>query len=1144
MTRCAQRRRIGWLLMALASIPPGLWLVLGGAQAFADDSTSVPSQARVEPLAAASDLATSPGAGGQISVGLAGFHYELKAAAEAYAQLHPEVQVNFVEDSRGARRDFLASRVDVLGYYGDLFYHDDPSLRELREYGETHRAPPEELILAYWSYGVAVHRANPMKAITVAQIRQLFFNPEARWPNLGRSTDGRIRLYVYDSRLIAQALAASKRAPGSPPTFDSLSKEDRLLSSHAVSTHRARMAMSTDKAVFKTMADDEDGIMVWRHNKQLAASGLKILPIICTPGQPGALPADAAAVASGRYPLRLPLRVAMHPAAPGHVQAFVAWLQTPQAAQAMASAKIPRDNYPSPIAHVSMAKKDVPSENRPPEDLPIPDVKFEGPIQGAVAVLPTEPLSRYFLVGDSSYLALYERTIADAIQADGRLKLVDRTQLSRVLTERRIHLLDYAALPAKPIISADVIVASYVVSEGTQTYLRLCALHGSTGIPLGRLTCLMGSSPDLLTFKPVTFNPPLDERVRRWWPGVLARLHASRERPGWVVDAYAPSLELVDQADALRDALQGAIQVDDRVFAITAPVGDEARQEVLLRMLGLSASAGGNFTPAADYLMDARFLDATTVRLRLCNARLAVLASETVTTPDAEALTSAALGWLDRQVAEHAVKPTAASTGVVADDWARRQAREELEIARKVRNRVPGWRFDTSERVWNRVRSASSYEMPHADLAAARAASRRHFRRAAQLDPTLEEAAYELLPGLIIIKNLVYGRGENVQSLTALWSLERFLDTFPDSPYRADVLARLGILCTYYAKKMVLSPSVDDPAFRQALCRKGLRCYGEYMANPCRKGNRRKNASYHFYMKWEYYLYRLHVYTTLGPLPDEELQALVADWSRRFDDHLDWAPHSDFVRLVVFAHKKDQAGFRTLLTRMQRRWPDPGHLQWAETKETVRTMTSELWRIPAGAHSFALWCRGKRGIGDLPWAGYNPEVDELPCTERLFFVIAKAPKKASDAFYDISYKYVQLHPGVARGFNTFFSARGALKSQHILVIVGALPAEELPAIKELYSGDVPAKELLEIKDLYDGDLPVHRLGLFRDTPDSAPQEILIVAPPGRGKYVVLNDFLRFLHTPQGAEAMAKFGVTVYARSTATGKPPPNQSNQP
>ena len=52
---CAQRRQIGWLLMALALTSPSLWLVLGGARAFAEDATSVPSQAGVESLAAAED---------------------------------------------------------------------------------------------------------------------------------------------------------------------------------------------------------------------------------------------------------------------------------------------------------------------------------------------------------------------------------------------------------------------------------------------------------------------------------------------------------------------------------------------------------------------------------------------------------------------------------------------------------------------------------------------------------------------------------------------------------------------------------------------------------------------------------------------------------------------------------------------------------------------------------------------------------------------------------------------------------------------------------------------------------------------------------------------------------------------------------
>jgi len=327
--------------------------------------------AAIWPASAAAEI----DAGGRIQVGLPRFRYELQAAGEAYAKLYPEVSVIFSENPFKARRDFLAGQVDVLGYCdSNLFHQDRASRDELQEYGKTHSKPPQELTVAYWPYAVAVHPTNPMKTVTVAQLRQLFFNPEARWPHLGRPTDGQIRLYVVDTRQIAQTLVASGNEI-----------EAIHLSSRALQKHRVQIPTIMDEAFFKAMADDKDGIVVWMHTKPLAASGLKVLPIVGTPGKPGALPTDAAAVASGRYPLRLPLGVATHPGAPAHVQAFVAWLQTPQAGEAMASAEILRANYPSPIAHVSMAGKDVPSKGRPPENPAVPDVKFEGPIQGAAA---------------------------------------------------------------------------------------------------------------------------------------------------------------------------------------------------------------------------------------------------------------------------------------------------------------------------------------------------------------------------------------------------------------------------------------------------------------------------------------------------------------------------------------------------------------------------------------------------------------------------------------------------------------------------------------------------------------------------------------------------------------------------------------
>jgi hypothetical protein len=998
-----------------AADPVGFRLAPMGDQVFAADSTSVPSHARVESLAAASDLAAgpAPGAGGQIQVGLSGFHYELKAAVQAYAQLHPEVQVSFVEG------DFLAGRVDVLGYYADFSYRvNTPSLQK---YVEAHGGPPKEVTVAYWPFMMAVHPANPIKAITVAQLRQLFFNPEARWPHLGRSTDGRIRLYVVDSRRIAQTLVASGSAI-----------EALRLSSRAVQKHRVQMPTILDEAFFKAMAGDEDGIMVWRHNKELAASGLKVLPIVCTPGQPGALPTDAAAVASGRYPLRLPLRVATHPGAPAHIQAFVAWLQTPQAGEAMASAQISRANYPSPIAHVSMAEKDVPSETPPPEDLPVPDVKFEGPIQGAAAVLPTEPLSRYFLVGNPSHLALYEQAIADAIHADGRLKLVDRTELSRVLAERRLQMLDYAALPSEPIISADVIVISHVVTEAARTYLRICAIHGPTGSLLSQLKCPIDPAD------PVTSKPPLNELVQRWWPAVLHRLRAGREKPRWVVlDVYAPSLELSESAEVIRVALQDALQADDRIFATTPPTGDEAQQEVLLRVLGLSAPAGGHFTPAADYLVDARLVDSTTIEMRLRNAQLAVLAEKTLTGTDAAALKLAALQWLAREVARNKAKPTSASTGVVADEWARRQAQAEVKIARQIRNQIPNWRFDESERIWRWTGPRPQPDTPYDLLGAAFTATDRHFRRAAQLDPTLEEAAYEVLPSLHILHDYYTRDDENVKSLAALWPLERFLDAFPQSTHHREVLTRLAVLCTNLARKVKLAPSADDKVIRPALYRKGLKCYALYMERHYFCGE--TDEAYHGYMVFEHYLYHLQAYIELAQPPDAELEALVADWSRRFDGFPDKATHSDFVRLMVFRHKNDKPAFLALLTKMQQRWPDPGHPQWSQTTSSVDGMIFRLFQgVGSSNSSFQLWHCGKRGIGDLPKVGYKPEDDKPQYGSSLVFSCPGGPKKVMDAIRAAGQEYKKVQPGA------YFGSWGGSKrtnlqeveDRHLLVIVG------------------------------------------------------------------------------------------------------------
>jgi len=527
--------------------------------------------------------------------------------------------------------------------------------------------------------------------------------------------------------------------------------------------------------------------------------------------------------------------------------------------------------------------------------------------------------------------------------------------------------------------------------------------------------------------------------------------------------------------------------------------------------------------------VDARLVDSTTIEMRLRNAQLAVLAEKTLTGTDAAALKLAALQWLAREVARNKAKPTSASTGVVADEWARRQGQVELEIGRQIRNQIPNWRFDESERIWAWTGSASVYSFPEDLAAAVQAAADRHFRRAAQLDPTLEEAAYEVLADLQILRDYYTRDDENVKSLAALWPLERFLDTFPQSTHRCAVLTRLAILCTNLAHKVKLAPAADDKAVRLALYRKGLDARAQYMERHYFHGETDK--TYHVYMVFSHYLHHLRAYIQLAQPSDAELEARVADWSRRFDKRLDKAPHSDFVRLIALESRNDKAGFLSLLAEMQQRWPDPDHPQWPDKSvDVVREMMSNLFPNPPRANSYGLWREGKRGIGDLPWVGYKPEDDKPQYRSSLAFSCPGGPKKVMDAIRAAGQEYKKVQPGA------YFGSWGGSKrtnlqeveDRHLLVIVGPLPADELKAIKELYRGD----------------FPLYPIGLFRDAPDSAAKEVSILAPPGGGKNVALDDFLRFLRTPEGAEAMAKFGVTVYAGDTAAEKLPPNPSNQP
>jgi hypothetical protein len=218
-----------------------------------------------------------------------------------------------------------------------------------------------------------------------------------------------------------------------------------------------------------------------------------------------------------------------------------------------------------------------------------------------------------------------------------------------------------------------------------------------------------------------------------------------------------------------------------------------------------------------------------------------------------------------------------------------------------------------------------------------------------------------------------------------------------------------------------------------------------------------------------------------------------------------------------WARQQDRSGFIDLLTKMQQRWPDPKHPQWAQTIGPVDGMVFSLFRnVSSDNSSFQLWHRGLRGIGDIPKAGYKPQDDQPRYCSMLEFAFAPEATKVKDAFRLCGAAYRKVQPAVDVPLTNSGTYLDAAEAGHQLtVVVGPISADDLKALKELYRG---------------GELPLRRIG-YLHLADGTSEEVSVLLPPGAGKNEVLDDFLRFLDTPQGRDVLA--GQGIYA---SAGKP--------
>ena len=567
----------------------------------------------------------------------------------------------------------------------------------------------------------------------------------------------------------------------------------------------------------------------------------------------------------------------------------------------------------------------------------------------AVAVMPTEPMSLFFPVEDAALLSICEDVLTEVVQTDPRIILIDRANLSRVLSERTLALMGYESLPFGPVVSADIFLVAQTISVNGKPCLRVRAIHGATAGLLGEINLEVANS-DVGRLRRV-----LARDAAKWWPGVMDRLRAARSKAVWTVpDVQVASRELWKRGEQTWAALHGGLARQEEVFCITQADFTDAQLEMFLKMTGQSRPAVLPYTAAADYVLQARIVSPTSIWLCVCDGRsMETVEQTTITGSNASKALAAASQWVMVQ-ATRLAKPTGdrpQTSGARYQEWALRQARVEYEQGQLIYDEYFRFRFPRTGK------ATSDSPEDNAILQYYHTRYCRHFRRAAQLDPTWEEAACEAArsweasfgPTCEEYRSTTilhtYKRGSDV-----LW---RFLQQFPQSLHHEEMLVRAyGNSSTLY-ECAVRPAGLSEQAFgkiKEFYLQRALECSLEFAERYDLPGKAKQT-------QWGFaeHLLVIRKYLNARPRTDAELAWLVQQWAGRFDKYPDAAPHSDFVRLMVLAHKNEKEDFVRLLDNLKTRWPDPKHRQWQYAGGIVARMMSDR-RWEDSKFMFYKWC--------------------------------------------------------------------------------------------------------------------------------------------------------------------------------------------
>ena len=374
--------------------------------------------------------------------------------------------------------------------------------------------------------------------------------------------------------------------------------------------------------------------------------------------------------------------------------------------------------------------------------------------------------------------------LAQDIAAMGLARTVDRTQLDRIIQERRLQ-----TDPARPMLSYDVMIRLEVDTVRLTPQLMLSLVDLSTGNILAQRA--FDWPP-----KEAAARSMLDfcrEALKGVTKPVAGKL---RVRTLWAADAI-DNERMRPLAKRLIEVFDKALQRSERVVPVRHLEAADAKEESLLLLMGLSRLPGKRqFAPQADATIELRVIEADGrgktfpetpieigVRLRKGNQYQGDWVTTTGLVRDFDTLIPRAWQRLAQSLSD--VRPETAATLLSEMDLRRKQAEAELRIANNLQavadqNLVPEL-------------EAGLAALPHTEAAV-------------KLDPTFPDAAAAHVKALGIIRDYDWKEPRQMPDAPrrALREAARYVERFRDDGKVCGTLCRDAVLSVYHLPSKAL----------------------------------------------------------------------------------------------------------------------------------------------------------------------------------------------------------------------------------------------------------------------------------------------------------------------------------------------------